>query len=92
MQIEMHEDTLALIAVDGIGRHDVKVAGTQFHRRRRKVQPRLTLGDEIDAGEGRVDLLPVPVAVVTGLSYVQHLKIQAFYREMHRSVCFLPQR
>ena len=83
MQIIMHEDTIALIRMQGVGRNDIQIARTQPDQLARKMQQGLTLRYIIDAGEGRNNVLPVPVAVVVRLTNVEHLQVKRFYGYLH---------
>lgn len=47
------------------------------------MQARFSFGDTVDACEGGADMLPVPVAVVSGKADIEHLKVKRFNRYLH---------
>lgn len=47
------------------------------------MQARFSFGDAVDACEGGADMLPVPVAVVSGKADIEHLKVKRFNRYLH---------
>ena len=47
------------------------------------MQARFSFGDAVDASEGGADMLPVPVAVVSGKADIEHLKVKRFNRYLH---------
>ena len=69
----MGEWSVALIRVNGVGRYYVEMILPEIYRLCSYVKFSLALSDEVYACEGGGDVLPVPVAIVVGYAYVEHL-------------------
>ena len=69
----MCEFSVAFVAVSRVCRHKVEIARAQVYTLAGHVQPCGTFRTEVDAGKGRRHVLPVPVAIVTCQTDIEHL-------------------